>query len=92
VTSELDIAARWRKGAQDDELMLVVLYDKPKDCPNAVVLRAQYSGKNGVRPHALGMKLPTLASAYAFMNDHFPGLAHFPRDPTDEPQVVCCWL
>jgi len=82
----------WRRDAHQDELMLVVLYDKPLDAPTQAVLRAQYSSKRGVRSHAVGLSFDSLEQAYEFMGINASDLVLMPRAEADEPQIVCSWL
>jgi hypothetical protein len=85
------VAKLWREDRAEDELMIVVLYDRPLDHPDGAVLRAQYTSGRGVRPHANGLRCQ-LDGAYKFMQKNFSDLAYMPRAEADEPQIVCSWL
>jgi hypothetical protein len=73
--------------SSSEPLIMHVLYERPLDYPNHVVIRTWYVRENAI---------PSVRTLHASIADARaslpPGLTRLPRDPSDEPQIVESWI
>lgn len=77
-------------GGEESGLAVWVIYDHPKDYPDFYVVRKQIAGNGQVRPtghYFLSNTLGPLRQIVEAM-----GLTCIPRDPSDDPVIVECWI
>jgi len=71
-------------------LPLWVIYDHPRDFPDAFVVRCQTVDGTGVTIAPCARLFPSLARARAWLAQQ--GLTCLAREPEDDPVIVETWL
>jgi hypothetical protein len=66
------------------------VYERPRDHPESYVARLHVSDASGSRPTTAAFKGETLESVRDILIA--AGLCIIPRDATDDPVIVECWL
>lgn len=91
-SATIDLFPPWRKPAWD-EVMVIALYERPKDWPLFYVLRAFYSQLGPKVTPAQGcVFFPTLEGAQAWVNKTYPRTKFLDRSVHDEPQLMGVWI
>jgi hypothetical protein len=94
----VSVARQWMATRQEDELVQVVMYDRPRDFPDGVVLRAWYVSLSSSSPPEARLRksadvccFPSKDAARHFVDRYLPELAFIARDPNDDPCIAGMW-
>jgi len=72
-------------------LTIYVVYDRPKDFPTKIVVRARYATRDGaIRPSKTARVFDSIEQAQSWCSRK--GLYRIERFPDDEPQIVEAWI
>ena len=75
-----------------EPLFIFVVYDRPTDFPNEIVVR-KFTAVSGVpEPLEIIYRGLNLLDAQSKILELSPHAIQFHRDPSDESQIVECWI
>jgi hypothetical protein len=93
--SDESVARKMREVDQgydhDHELLMFVLYERPRDFPDGYIFRAWFCGKDEPRVGP-GFGFFSLERAELWIAQQYPWLARMERSPEDEAQIMAVWL
>lgn len=78
--------------ADQHELRMLTVYDKPSDYPEHVVVRPCIVRTGQILHLAMHKLFATVDEARAWIEETHPHMTRIPRHPDDEPQIVEVWL
>lgn len=70
-------------------LAIYVIYDRPADCPDGIVVRPQYAGRGEILSAQTGYAFATLEETRAALP---LGLTRLPRHVDDAPTILETWI
>lgn len=87
------LGPRWREPDQN-EMMMLTLYEKPKDYPEDYVVRAWYvaGGRPAPVPSPIARLFATRQHAEQWVARTYPQASFVPRADDDEAQILGVWL
>lgn len=68
------------------------IFDHPLDYPSSFVVRRASISATGIATLDEVWLFEDLDQCRAFIDETQPGLIMFPRDPSDDPVIVECWM